>query len=170
MEVLVDTLAFRFRSLALAILAGVLSASTAMAAEKPKQIRIDWATYNPVSMLLKEKQLLEKEFAKDGIGILWVQTLGSNKALEFLNAGSIDFGSTAGAAALVGKINGNPIKSIYVYSRPEWTALVTKNDAIKTVADLKGKRVAVTRGTDPHIFLVRALAEANLTEKDVKLV
>ena len=76
-------------------------------------------------MLLKEKGLLEKEFAKDGIGIRWVQTLGSNKALEFLNAGSIDFGSTAGSAALVAKINGNPIKSIYVYSRPEWTALVT---------------------------------------------
>ena len=96
------------------------------AADNPKEIRIDWATYNPVSMVLKEKGLLEKEFANDGITIRWVQTLGSNKALEFLNAGSIDFGSTAGAAALVAKINGNPIKSIYVYSRPEWTALVTQ--------------------------------------------
>ena len=100
----------------------------AFAADKPKTINIDWATYNPVSMLLKDKGLLEKEFAKDGIGIRWVQTLGSNKALEFLNAGSIDFGSTAGSAALVAKINGNPIKSIYVYSRPEWTALVTRKD------------------------------------------
>ena len=97
--------------------------------------------------------------------------LGSNKALEFLNAGSIDFGSTAGAAALIAKINGNPIKSIYVYSRPEWTALVTAKDSpITTVADLKGKRVAVTRGTDPHIFLVRALLDAGLTEKDIKPV
>jgi sulfonate transport system substrate-binding protein len=97
-----------------------------------------------------------------------VQTLGSNKALEFLNAGSIDLGSTAGAAALVAKINGNPIKSIYVYSRPEWTALVTgKDSAITKIADLKGKRVAVTRGTDPHIFLVRALQSVGLTEKDI---
>ena len=119
-------------------------------------------------MVLKEQGLLEKEFAKDGIAIRWVQTLGSNKALEFLNAGSIDFGSTAGSAALVSKINGNPIKSIYVYSRPEWTALVTRKDsAITKVADLKGKRVAVTRGTDPHIFLVRALLDAGLTEKDI---
>ena len=62
--------------------------------------------------------MLEKEFAKDGIRIVWVQSAGSNKALEFLNAGSIDFGSTAGSAALVARINGNPIKSIYVYSRP----------------------------------------------------
>src|SRR5580765_8858417 len=119
-----------------AFLVGLLPASL-LAADKPKEIRIDWATYNPVSMVLKEKGLLEKEFAKDGIGIRWVQTLGSNKALEFLNAGSIDFGSTAGSAALLARINGNPIKSIYVYSRPEWTALVTGKDAkITKVADL----------------------------------
>ncbi|MGN6285005.1 MAG: aliphatic sulfonate ABC transporter substrate-binding protein [Afipia sp.] len=150
------------------ITAGILFAPGAFAADKPARIAIDWATYNPVSMVLKNKGLLEKEFAKDGIKIVWVQTTGSNKALEFLNAGSIDFGSTAGSAALVAKINGNPIKSIYVYSRPEWTALVTGKDSkITTVADLKGKRVAVTRGTDPHIFLVRALLEAGLTEKDI---
>src|SRR6267154_3865435 len=142
--------------------------STLVAADKPKEIRLDWATYNPVSMVLKEQGLLEKEFAKDGIAIRWVQTLGSNKALEFLNAGSIDFGSTAGSAALLAKINGNPIKSIYVYSRPEWTALVTRKDsAISKIEDLKGKRVAVTRGTDPHIFLVRALQSVGLTEKDI---
>ena len=135
----------------------------AMAADPLKEIRIDWATYNPVSMVLKQKGLLEKEFAKDGIKVTWVQSAGSNKALEFLNAGSIDFGSTAGSAALVARINGNPIKSIYVYSRPEWTALVTGKDSrIAAVADLKGKRVAVTRGTDPHIFLVRALLGAGL--------
>lgn len=146
----------------------LLASTPLCAADNPKEIRIDWATYNPVSMVLKEKQLLEKEFSKDGISIVWVQTLGSNKALEFLNAGSIDLGSTAGAAALVGKINGNPIKSIYVYSRPEWTALVTRKDTpIAKIADLKGRRVAVTRGTDPHIFLVRALQSVGLTEKDI---
>jgi sulfonate transport system substrate-binding protein len=151
--------------------AGLAGVSSPALAQAPKEIRIDFATYNPVSLVLKEKGLLEKAFEKDGIAIRWVQTLGSNKALEFLNAASIDFGSTAGSAALVAKINGNPIKSIYVYSRPEWTALVTRKDTgITKVADLKGKRVAVTRGTDPHIFLVRALADAKLTEKDVRFV
>jgi sulfonate transport system substrate-binding protein len=151
-----------------AALVGLLPSAVAFAQQKPKEIRIDWATYNPVSMVLKDKGLLEKEFAKDGISIRWVQALGSNKALEFLSAGSIDLGSTAGAAALVGKINGNPIKSIYVYSRPEWTALVTRKDTtIQKVAELKGKRVAVTRGTDPHIFLVRNLQAAGLTERDI---
>ena len=158
------------RRLALAFVAAAGLAAPVFA-QVPKEIRIDYATYNPVSLVLKERGILEKALEADGIKVRWVLSAGSNKALEFLNAGSIDFGSTAGAAALIGKINGNPIKSIYVYSRPEWTALVTgAKSEITKVADLKGKRVAVTRGTDPHIFLVRALADARLTEKDVKLV
>ncbi|WP_454658169.1 aliphatic sulfonate ABC transporter substrate-binding protein [Bosea beijingensis] len=158
------------RRLALAFVAAAGLAAPVFA-QVPKEIRIDYATYNPVSLVLKERGILEKALEADGIKVRWVLSAGSNKALEFLNAGSIDFGSTAGAAALIGKINGNPIKSIYVYSRPEWTALVTgAKSEITKVADLKGKRVAVTRGTDPHIFLVRALADAKLTEKDVKLV
>jgi sulfonate transport system substrate-binding protein len=151
--------------------ASLLPFDIARAADKPSEIRIDWATYNPVSMVLKQQGLLEKEFEKDGIGIRWVQSLGSNKALEFLNAGSIDFGSTAGSAALLARINSNPIKSIYVYSRPEWAALVTRKDtSINKIEDLKGKRVAVTRGTDPHIFLVRALLSVGLSEKDIQPV
>jgi sulfonate transport system substrate-binding protein len=167
MEVIMTHLTRRHLVAALGA-ATVLPATTAFAADKPKEIHIDWATYNPVSMLLKDKGLLEKEFAKDGITIRWVQTLGSNKALEFLNAGSIDFGSTAGSAALLARINRNPIKSIYVYSQPEWTALVTTKDSgIQKITDLKGKRVAVTRGTDPHIFLVRALQSVGMSEKDI---
>src|SRR6202521_3877905 len=159
------------RALAAIIAVSAWMPGTAFAAEALKEIHIDWATYNPVSMILKQKGLLEKEFAKDGIGIVWVQSAGSNKALEFLKSSSIDFGSSAGSAALLARINGNPIKSIYVYSRPEWTALVVRKDSsINAVAELKGKRVAVTRGTDPHIFLVRALQKAGLTEKDIQPV
>jgi sulfonate transport system substrate-binding protein len=136
---------FSRRSLiASALFVGLLPTAALFAADAPKTVTVDWATYNPVSMLLKDHGWLEQEFAKDGIAIRWVQTLGSN---------------------------GNPIKAIYVYSKPEWTALVTRKDtSIKTVADLKGKRVAVTRGTDPHIFLVRALQKAGLSEKDIQPV
>src|ERR1700728_726689 len=163
-----DIMLSRRQLLASAAAATLIPAGLARAAGKPAEIRIDWATYNPVSMVLKEQGLLEKEFGSEGIAIRWVQTLGSNKALEFLNAGSIDFGSTAGAAALIGRINGNPIKSIYVFSRPEWTALVTRKDtAINKIEDLKDRRIAVTRGTDPHIFLVRALLSVGLSEKDI---
>ena len=157
------------RSLLAATLSLALLPSTRLsAADNPKEIYVDWATYNPVSMLLKDKGFIEKEFAKDGIKVVWVQTNSSSNALQFLNAGSINFGSTAGSAALVAKINGNPIKSVYVYSRPEWTALVTtKDSAINKVTDLKGKKVAMVRGTDPHIFAVRALLAAGLSDKDI---
>jgi sulfonate transport system substrate-binding protein len=141
------------------------------ASVKPTTIKLDYAYYNPVSLVLKDKKFLEQDLATDGISVQWTQSLGSNKALELLNSKSIDFGSTAGAAALIGKANGNPIKAIYVYSRPEWTALVVRKDSpITKVEDLKGKKVAVTRGTDPHIFLLRALHEAGLTAKDIEMV
>jgi sulfonate transport system substrate-binding protein len=143
----------------------------AVAAEKPGEIGLDYAYYNPVSLVLKNKGWVEEEFAKDGIGIRWVLSLGSNKALEFLSSSSVDFGSTAGAAALLSRINGNPIKSVYIYSKPEWTALVTRVDSpIQKVEDLRGKRIAATRGTDPYIFLLRVLDQHGLSEKDVKIV
>jgi len=156
---------------AVLIVAAMSPGCSRMPAAKPKSIRLDYAYYNPVSLVLKNKKFLEQDLAGEGVSVEWTQSLGSNKALELLNSKSIDFGSTAGAAALIGKANGNPIKAIYVYSRPEWTALVVRKDSpISKVEDLKGKKVAVTRGTDPHIFLLRALHEAGLTEKDIEMV
>jgi len=163
---------FRLSRRTLIALAAMISVGWGAPAEaQVTEITLDFATYNPVGLVLKEKGWLEESLRPDGISVRWVQSQGSNKALEFLNAGSIDFGSTAGAAALVGRINGNPIKSIYVYSRPEWTALVKpKGSPIGKVEDLKGKRIAVTRGTDPHIFLIRALADHGLSANDVVFV
>ena len=91
-------------------------------------VTLDWAYYNPVSLVVRQEGWLEQELEADGIDVRWVQSLGSNKALEFLNAGSLDFGSTAGAAALLAQVNGNPIKIVWVFSKPEWTALVTRPD------------------------------------------
>lgn len=137
----------------------------------PRDLVLDWATYNPVSLLLKEKGWVEEELSREGIRVHWVQSLGSNKALEFLNAGSLHFGSTAGSAALLGRLNGNPIKTVYVFSKPEWTALVTRPDTgIRSVPDLRGRRVAATKGTDPFVFLLRALDRHGLGLKDVQLV
>src|SRR4030081_1930638 len=107
------------RAMAAIIAVSTLLPGAAFAADALKEIRIDWATYNPVSMILKQKGLLEKEFAKDGISVVWVQSAGSNKALEFLNAGSIDFGSPRGPAGLGARVHGHPLQVIYVYSRPE---------------------------------------------------
>ncbi len=159
------------RPLFLALVGATLIAAPARTEEKPTSLRLDYAYYNPVSLALKEKGAVEAELAADGIKVEWVLSLGSNKALEFLSGSSIDLGSTAGSAALLARANGNPIKAVYIYSKPEWTALVTRKDSpIQTVEDLKGKTIAVTRGTDPHIFLLRALGLHGLGAKDVRMV
>ncbi|WP_310393879.1 aliphatic sulfonate ABC transporter substrate-binding protein [Hymenobacter sp.] len=152
-------------------LAGCGGAGNQTATAPPATVRLDYAYYNPLSLVLKQQGWLEKDLAQDNIKVEWVLSQGSNKALEFLNGSSIDFGSTAGAAALIGRANGNPLKAVYIYSKPEWTALcVGPKSGIKSVAALKGKRVAATRGTDPYIFLLRALDQAGLSEKDIELI
>jgi len=156
---------------ALALAASVLGTGCSKQGTKPEIVKVDFAYYNPISLVLKDKKFLEEELAKDDVKVEWIHSLGSNKSLELLNSKSSDFGSTAGVAALIGKANGNPIKSVYVYSKPEWTALVVRGDSkITKVEDLKGQKVAVTRGTDPHVFLLRALDKVGLTEKDIELV
>lgn len=96
---------------------------------------------------------------------------GSNKADENLRAETIDVGSTAGAAALQARANGTPIKTIGVYARPEWTALVVPKDSdVTKVTQLKGRRIAATKGTDPYFFLLQALQEAGLKGTDVEVV
>jgi sulfonate transport system substrate-binding protein len=138
---------------------------------KPTEIRLDYATYNLSSLVLQKNGWLEKEFAADGITIKWVFSAGSNKANEFISSNSADFASTAGAAALLARTNGVPLKTVYVYSKPEWTALVVpKDSAITKVEDLKGKKIAVTRGTDPFFFLLRSLEQAGLSQSDVEIV
>ncbi|AMJ67238.1 aliphatic sulfonate ABC transporter substrate-binding protein [Hymenobacter sp. PAMC 26628] len=157
-------------------LAGLLTScgsgsNAAGAIAAPETVRLDYAYYNPLSLVLKRQGWLEKDLAKQNIKVEWVLSQGSNKALEFLNGSSLDFGSTAGAAALVARANGNPLKAVYIYSKPEWTALVVgPKSTITTVAGLKGKRVAATKGTDPYIFLLRALDQAGMSEKDIELI
>lgn len=114
---------------------------------EPDKIRLDYAHYSPTSLVLKEFGWVEEAFEDEGIEIEWVFSQGSNRALEFLNSDSIDFGSTAGAAALVSKANGSPIENVYIFSQPEWTALVAANGSdIKSITDLPGKTVAATLG------------------------
>ncbi len=143
----------------------------AQAVEQPKEIRVDWAYYSPPSLVLKKFGWLEQEFKADNIPIKWVQSAGSNRALEYLNSGSVDFGSTAGLAAVLSRANGNPIKGVYIFSRPEWTALlVPKDSPIKSIKDLKGKKIAATKGTDPYLFLLRSLHLEGLKKSDIEHV
>ncbi|SHM50449.1 aliphatic sulfonate ABC transporter substrate-binding protein [Phytopseudomonas punonensis] len=143
----------------------------AVHAAPPKEVRLDYAYYAPTSLVLKQQGLLEKALQPQGISVKWVFSQGSNRSLEYLNGGSTDFASTAGLAAVLSRANGAPIKTIYVASRPEWTALVVPKDSpIQSVADLKGKKVAATKGTDPFLFLLQSLQKAGLNKNDVEIV
>jgi len=143
----------------------------AHAGETPNIIRLDYASYSPPSLVLKKFGWLEEYLKSNGSSVKWVLSQGSNRALEYLNSDSIDFGSTAGLAALLARANGNPIKAVYVYSRPEWTALAVQKDSpINALKELKGKKIAATKGTDPYLFLLRALHENGLSKNDVEIV
>ena len=140
-------------------------------AETPKEVRLDYAYYAPTNLVLKQQGLLEKALAPQGISVKWVFSQGSNRSLEYLNGGSTDFASTAGLAAVLSRANGSPINTVYVASRPEWTALVVpKNSPINSLADLKGKKIAATKGTDPFLFLLQSLQKAGLDKNAVEIV
>jgi sulfonate transport system substrate-binding protein len=148
--------------------AGGTAAAAAAGGGKPGTLNIDWATYNPLSVVIKEKGWLEEALKPKNVAVTWVQSAGSNKANEALRAGAIDVGSTAGSAALLARANGSPIKTISLYSQPEWAALVVGKDSkISSVAELKGKQIAATKGTDPYFFLLQALEANGLKQNDV---
>lgn len=159
----------RFISL-IAAVATAFAATSASAADT-QEIRVDYAYYSPSSLVLKHFGWLEEDLKPAGVEVKWVLSAGSNRALEYLNGGSLDFGSTAGLAALLSKANGNPIKAVYVYSRPEWTALaVGKDSTIKSVQELRGKKIAATKGTDPYLFLLRSLHKFGVKKSEVEIV
>ena len=147
----------------------LLSISATSLAAIPNILKLDYAYYAPTSLVVKEQKLLEK--ALPNTKIEWVFSQGSNRSLEYLNSGSVDFGSTAGLAAVLSRANGSPVKSVYIQSQPEWTALVVQKDStIKSLKDLKGKKIAATKGTDPFLFTLQALDTVGLNKRDVQLV
>jgi sulfonate transport system substrate-binding protein len=132
-------------------------------------LTVDFATYNPLSLIIKDQGWLEE--ATDGkVTVNWIQSAGSNKANEALRAGAIDVGSTAGSAALLARANGSPIQTIDIYSQPNWAAiLVPAGSSITEVEELAGKSIAATKGTDPYFFLLQTLGEAGLSLEDVNV-
>lgn len=148
---------------------GAASGSTA-GVTKGGTLTIDFATYNPLSLVIKKEGWLEKALKKQDITVDWVQSAGSNKANEALRSGAIDVGSTAGSAALLARANGSAIKAIDIFSQPEWSALVVgPNSPITSMKELKGKQIAATKGTDPYFFLLQALEANGLSASDVTI-
>lgn len=125
-------------------------------------LNIDYATYNPLSLIVKQQGYLETEFGSD-VTVNWVKSAGSAAANQALLAGAIDVGSTAGSAALLARSNGSPIKTVDIYAQPDWSAIIVgKGSPITSVTQLKGKHVAAQKGTDPYFFLLQSLEKAKV--------
>lgn len=127
---------------------------------------------NVPSIVEKQQGLFEKEFAKDNIKVVFPEILEGPKMTEALAAGSLDFcNALGGTSAILAAANGVGLKIIGIYSRaPKAFAIMAKDPRIKTVADLKGKKVAGPKGTILHQLLLAALAKQGLTTTDANFM
>lgn len=157
----------KFASLAFAALgfAAVLSASTASAEE----VRIGYQKYGTL-VILKERGLLEEKLKPLGFTVAWTEFPGGPQLLEALNVGAIDFGTTGEAPPIFAQAAGAPL--LYVgFEPPAPTGeaiLVAKDSPIKSVIDLKGKKVALNKGSNVHYFLIKALEQAGIAYSDIQ--
>jgi sulfonate transport system substrate-binding protein len=141
----------------------------AQAAERT--LNLDYANWNPLSLVIKDQGWLETDLKALDTKVNWVYSAGSAAAIQNLNANAIQLGSSAGVAAYVARANGVAIKSIAVFSQPNWAALVVKKGSTVTPGQLKGKKIAAQKGTDPYFFLLQVLNNRGLDPfKDVTII
>lgn len=170
-----------FRHLLTPLLAGLLSAlPLAALAAQPDVIRIavpDLSAGSKPSAggvvdVLRDQQLLEKEFAKDGIRIDWRFFKGAGPVVnEALANGQADFAYLGDLAAIIGKANGLDTRVLSAGVRGVKSYLgVVPGSGIHNLADLKGKRVAVFRGTANQLSFASALASQGLSERELKVI
>lgn len=147
----------------LLVLALVLFGTLVARAEE-RVIRVGYQKYGTL-VLLKGKGLLEQKLKPLGYRVAWAEFPSGPPLLEALNAGAVDFGS-AGEAPPIFAQAANPSNFLYVANEPPAPAgeaiLVPKDSPIRTVADLRGKRIALNKGSNVHYLLVRALEQAGV--------
>jgi sulfonate transport system substrate-binding protein len=146
----------------------LLGAGPALAEDKV--VRIGFQKYGTL-VLLKGKGLLETKLEAIGYKVQWTEFPAGPQLLEALNVGAVDFGSTGETPPIFAQAAGAPL--VYVAHEPPAprgeAILVPKDSPIKTVADLKGKSVALNKGSNVHYLLVKALEEAGLAYTDIKV-
>jgi sulfonate transport system substrate-binding protein len=107
-----------------------------------------------------------------GHQIKWIEFPAGPQMLEALHAGSIDFGSTGAPPPVFAQAGG--VDLLYVGAEPapvnSEALFVPKDSPIRTVADLKGKRVAFQKGSGSHFLLASALQKAGLKFSDITTV
>ncbi|WP_448682223.1 sulfonate ABC transporter substrate-binding protein [Pseudomonas nicosulfuronedens] len=143
----------------------------AQADEQPGTLRIGYQKYGTL-VLLKARGTLEKRLAEQGVKVQWTEFPGGPQLLEGLNVGSIDFGVTGETPPVFAQAAGADL--VYVAHEPpaptSEAILLPKDSPIKSVAELKGKKVALNKGSNVHYLLVRALEKAGLKYTDIQPV
>lgn len=153
----------------LAIAAGLVAGVTGPASAQEKVVRIGYQKYGTL-ILLKNKGLLEEKLKPLGYTVKWSEFPAGPQLLEALNVGAIDFGNTGEAPPIFAQAANAPIVYVgYEPAAPQGEAiLVLKDSPLKTVADLKGKNIALNKGSNVHYLLVKALEKAGIGYGDVK--
>ena len=140
-------------------------------AEDAQTIHFGYQKYGTLT-LLKERQTLEKRFAERKINITWTEFPAGPQMLEALNVGSIDFGTVGETPPVFAQAADAALYYVaHEPKAPKGEALIVPKDSpIQSVKDLKGKRVALNKGSNVHFLLVKALEEAGLSVKDIEPV
>jgi sulfonate transport system substrate-binding protein len=122
--------------------------------------------------LLKGRGTLEKRLAPLGVSVKWTEFTAGPVQLEALNVGSIDFGDVGEAPPIFAQAAGAPLAYVgATVPRPQAEAvLVPKGSAIKTVADLKGRKIVLNKGSNVHYFIVKMAEKHGLAYADLDLV
>lgn len=165
----------RFLKSALGLAVGLAALPLLRAAHaeyNPKQLRIGFQKSASLLALLKSQGALERRLAPHGIEVKWVEFPAGPQLLEGLNVGAIDFGYVGEAPPIFAQAAGASF--VYVgYEEPAPAAeavLVPKNSPIRTVADLKDKKIALNKGSNVHYLLVKLLEKHGLKYADVQPV
>ncbi len=144
-------------------------AASGVARAETKTVRIGFQKYGTL-ILLKGKGALERALEPLGYSVGWTEFPAGPQLLEGLNVGAIDFGSTGEAPPIFAQAAGAPL--VYVAHEPPAprgeAILVPKDSPIQSVTDLKGKKVALNKGSNVHYLLVKALEQAGVAYKDIE--
>jgi len=147
----------------------MLLLGTVPAAAAEHELRIGVQKYGTL-VILRERHTLEPLLQKLGWSVRWTEFPAGPQLLEALNVGELDFGTTGEAPPVFAQAAGAPL--VYVGTEPPSPAgeaiLVPKDSAIKALADLKGRRVALNKGSNVHFLLVQALHSVGLTPADIQ--
>ncbi|MBT2334553.1 sulfonate ABC transporter substrate-binding protein [Variovorax paradoxus] len=148
----------------------VLPSFAALAQVPARQFRI--GHQKGALSILKGRGTLEKRLAPLGVSVKWTEFTAGPVQLEALNVGSIDFGDVGEAPPIFAQAAGAPLAYVAAtLQRPQSEAvLVPKGSAIKTVAELKGKKIALNKGSNVHYFIVKLFEKHGLQYSDLNLV